>query len=72
MTSPLSGIEAKVDNASIQTFLFFRYKSFSSYANQFIVEHDLYVKSRKVCMKTKSTPASVSVEGQDTKHTAVK
>ena len=30
------------------------------------------MKSRKVCIKTKSTPASLSLKGQATKHTTVK
>ena len=34
--------------------------------------YDWHMKSRKVCIKTKSTPASLSLKGQGTKHTTVK
>ena len=34
--------------------------------------HDLHLKSRQVCNKTRSPPASRLFKGQDTKHTTVK
>ena len=34
--------------------------------------HDLHMRSRKVCNKTRSPPASILFKGQGTKHTIVK
>ena len=36
------------------------------------VYHDLHMKSRKVCEKTRSPPASFLFKGQGTEHTTVK
>ena len=37
-----------------------------------LTEFHLHKKSSEVSIKTKSTPASLSIQGQDTKHTTVK
>ena len=68
VTWPLSGSEAGVGLVLIKTSCF-------SYVNHVVLIVNilyLHMKSRRVCIKTRSTPASLTLKGQVTKHTTVK
>ena len=68
MTSPLNGSEAGSDLVLIQTSLLLLCKSSCFNAN-YVLLHD---KSREVCIKARSTPASLPFKGQVTEQTTVK
>ena len=60
--------QARGDLVLIQTSLLFICRSYCSYANYM----HLHMKSSEVCIKTRSTPASLPIRDQVTKHTTVK
>ena len=67
VTRPLSGSEAGVDLVLIQTLLLYYVN-----AKELVLakeQHDLQVQSRRLNIKTRSTPASLPLNGQVTKHT---
>ena len=66
VTWPLDSSEARVDLVLIQTSLLLLCKTSCSDANKV---HD---KSSKVCIKTRSTLASLACKGQVNEHTTVK
>ena len=68
VTWPLNGSEAGGDLVLIKTSLSLSCRSSYSYANCF----HLHKKSREVCIKARSPPASLAVTGQVTKHATVK
>ena len=70
---PLNRSEAGGDLVLLQT-LFFICKWSCSRAEHGIAweYHDLHMKSRKVCKKTRLPPASLLFKGQGTEHTTVK
>ena len=68
MTWPLNGSEAGGDLVSIQICLLLLSKS-SCYNANWMLFHD---KSREVCIKARSTPASLPFKGQVTDKTTVK
>ena len=68
---PLNESETGVDLVLIEPSLLF----FFSYANDavlMLISMNLHDKSSEVSIKTRSTPASLSFNGQATKHTTVK
>ena len=68
VTWPLDGNEARVDLVLMQTSLLLLCKTSCSDAN----EVHLHDKSSKVCIKTRSTPASLPSKGQVAEQTTVK
>ena len=68
VTWPLSGSEAGGDHVLIQTLLLFTCKSCCSHANKFAFAYEKH----EVCIKTRSPPASLPLQGQVTRHTTVK
>ena len=68
MTWPLNESEAGVDLVLIQTSLLLSCKCTKLALEQL----DLHNKSSEVCIKTRSTPASLSFKGQVTEQTTVK
>ena len=68
MTWPLDGSEAGVDLVLIQTSLLLLCKTCCSNTN----EMHLHDKSSEVCIKTRSTPASLPSESRVTEQTTVK
>ena len=65
MTSPLNGSEARVALVMIRTSLF----SFINRIVHTLTNSHFHMKSTEVCIKAKSTSASLSLKGQVTKHT---
>ena len=71
VTWPWFGSEAGGELVLIQTrSLFFRCKC--KLVSIFKEQHDLHMKSNEVCIKTRSPPASLPMQGQVTKHRTVK
>ena len=75
VTWPLSGSEAGVDLVLIQTLLLFLHAShflLMLTSRSAVTSLYLYMKSRRVCINTKSILASIPLKRQVTKHTTVK
>ena len=68
VTWPLSGSEAGGALVLMQTLLLFTCTSCCSHANYFPFTYEKH----EVCFKTRSTPASLPLKGQVTRHTTVK
>ena len=65
VTWPLNEIESGVDLALIETSLIFFY--FNDVVLM-LISRNLHKKSSEVSIRAKSTPASLSFKGQETKH----
>ena len=68
VTWPLGGSESGGNFVSIQTLLLFTCRSCCSRANYFAFTYEKH----EVCIKTRSTPASLPLKGQVTRHATVK
>ena len=68
VTWPLSGSEAGGDLVLIQTLLL----SHVNHVVLMLTSLHLHMKSRRVCIKTRSPRASLPLKGQVTRHTTVK
>ena len=69
VTWPLSGSEAGGDLVLIQTLLSF---SHVNHVVLMLTSLHLHMKSRRVCIKTRSPAASLPLKDQVTRHTTVK
>ena len=71
MPWPLNRSEARGDIVLLQNLVF--HMQMIMFTGLLALEcQDLLVKSRKVCNKTRSPPASLKFKGQGTEHTTVK